>query len=92
MANIEGPPAYPQQPPPTYGPVAGAPYVSYYGYPPPSQQGPVIINMQQQQQQQQQQLQQIIVRRETNHCLCCLLCCLTGGLSIPCWIYACVTN
>ena len=28
----------------------------------------------------------------TNHALCFLVCFLTGGLSIPCWIIACITE
>jgi hypothetical protein len=83
------PPPYPEVPnvntqgPPQYS--GGQPYMN-----PPYGGGAPIIIMQQQQQQQQQQV--IVRSRGTNHGVCCLLCILTGGLSIPCWIWSCVTD
>jgi hypothetical protein len=32
------------------------------------------------------------VGRSTSHGLCFLICLLTSGLSIPCWIYGCITD
>ncbi len=81
-ANIQGPPQY-------LGgqPNMGQPYVG----PPYGGGAPIIIMQQQQQQQQPQQL--VIVRRAgTSHGLCCLICFLTGGLSLPCWIWSCITD
>lgn len=34
----------------------------------------------------------VTIRHPTNHCFCFLICLLTGGLSIPCWIYSCITD
>jgi hypothetical protein len=86
--NQEAPPPYPQ---PTnvntYGPPqnpSGQPYMgpSYGG-------GQPIIIMQQP--PQQQQLHLVGVRsHEHRHCLCFIICILTGGLSIPCWIWECI--
>jgi hypothetical protein len=108
MSKMEGngmvpPPPYPQPygPPdpnlqPQYGYPPGAALPQPMMYPPQpypmpyAAPAPVIINNQMQ--QQQQQVQQIIVRRGTNHALCCIICLLTGGINIPCWIYACVTE
>ncbi len=101
MSSNQGPPPYsepsfnvktsgPQQYPPGQ-PYMGPPYGQPYMGPPYGGGAPVIINMQQQQQQQQQQ--QVIVQRSgTHHGLCCLLCFFTGGLTIPCWIYACIVD
>jgi len=100
--NTQGPQQYPGGQPymgqpygggqsymgPSYG--GGQPYM---GQPYGGGQ-PIIIMQQQQQQQQQQQWQQqqqVIVRRSgTNHGLCCLICFLTGGITLPCWILACI--
>ena len=79
QANIHGPPQH-------YGGYGGPPYMG-----PPYGGGPPIIIMQQPQ-QQQQIVQHVVVRSETNHALCCLICFLTGGLSLPCWIWACITD
>jgi hypothetical protein len=69
--------------------------------PPPMSQpyggsGPIIV-MQQQQQQQQQQAPQsnqtvIVQHSGVNHALCAVICLITGGLSLPCWIIACLTE
>jgi hypothetical protein len=93
----EAPPPYPQPPDVNnYGPPqnpGGQPYMGQPYMGPPYGGGQPIIIMQQQQQQQQQQPQQVIVRaRGTNHGLCCLICILTGGMSIPCWMYSCITD
>ncbi len=93
----EAPPPYPQPPDVnTNGPPqnpGGQPYMGQPYMGPPYGGGQPIIIMQQQQQQQQQQPQQVIVRaRGTNHGLCCLICILTGGMSIPCWMYSCITD
>ncbi|UJR17745.1 hypothetical protein I4U23_004643 [Adineta vaga] len=74
--NTQGPQPYPNHPP----------YMNPYPY---GGGGSPVIIMQQQQQQQHQ----VIVRPSgTNHAVCCLICILTGGLSIPCWIYGCITD
>jgi hypothetical protein len=101
QANMQGPQSY-MGPPyiPTGAQQAnmqghqqymGPPYMS----PAPQQpmaQGPPTVIVQQMQQQQQQQ-QQIVWRgKGTSHSLCCLLCFLTGGLTLPCWIYACIVD
>ncbi len=95
--NGEAPPPYPQ---PTnvntYGPPqnpSGQPYMgpSYGGGQPymgPSYGGgqPIII-------MQPHQPHQVTVRshRHGHHnCLCFIICLLTGGLSIPCWIWECI--
>ncbi|CAF1480813.1 unnamed protein product [Rotaria sp. Silwood1] len=86
MATTQAPPPYQGAPPATGAPPYGAP--QYEGG------APIIIMQQQQQQQQQQQVQQTVIvqARGTNHGLCCLICLLTGGFSLPCWIYACITD
>ncbi len=86
-ANTQGPPQYPSGQPYMGQPYMGPPYGG--GAPPYGGGAPIII-MQQPQQQQQQQV--IVHQRGTNHCLCCLICFLTGGLSLPCWIWDCITN
>ena len=98
MQQQQPPPPYYQQPyapgpsgPPPNG-YAPQPYGNQpYMHPPPHQ--PIIIsNNMMQAQQTVAQPQYITIRRSTNHGLCCLICLLTGGVSIPCWIYACITD
>jgi hypothetical protein len=75
-------PCYGPMPPNTYGPqqYTNPPYIS-------SMAQPVFINA------GMVPTHQIVhVRRQTNHGVCFLICFLTGGLSIPCWIYACIAD
>jgi hypothetical protein len=80
--NTYGPPQNPSHQPymgPSYG--GGQPYMG------PSYGGgqPIII--------MQPQPHQVTVRSYRHghhHCLCFLICLLTGGLSIPCWIWECI--
>lgn len=89
------PPPYYQQP---YAP--GPPPANVYGpmmYPPVAAPAPIIINTNMAQAATATAVaapttQIITIRRQTNHALCCLICVLTGGMNIPCWIYACITD
>ena len=88
--NRKDPPEYAPPPPPMYPAYAPPPpmYPAYAPPPPPMYPpyapspvapAPVII-------------QTITPHRTTDHALCCLICFMTGGLSVPCWIIACLTD
>ena len=94
--NIHGPAQYPGGQPYASQPYMGPPQMA------PAYGGgggggaPIIIMNNQQQQQQQQQQQStapvIVQSSGVNHGLCCLICFLTSGLSLPCWIVACLSE
>lgn len=67
------------QGPPGYAPPPPPMYPAYVPPPPVVAPAPVIV-------------QTITPHQQTNHALCCLICFLTGGLSVPCWIIACLTE
>ncbi len=80
MNQDQPPPYYEPMPPNMYGP-------QQYGNPPymaPMPQSIIVSSGMVSTQQC------VTVRRPTNHCGCFLICLLTGGLSVPCWIYACI--
>jgi hypothetical protein len=86
--NIHGPQQYPNPPymtsipPNIHGPqqYPNPPYTT-------SMPQPIAVNTGTVPRQQL-----VTVYRSSNHCFCFLCCIFTCGLSIPCWIYECITE